>query len=70
MEMKRDSNSKTVEIWLTHAESQDSALQAQLKPLYKKYKAQGYTVAVFHSGAQDLAAVTSDLLCYNRKRLA
>lgn len=69
MEMKRDSGSKTMEIWLTHAESQDAALQAQLNPLYKAYKAQGYTVAVFHSGAQDLATVTSDLLCYNRKRL-
>ncbi len=70
MEVKSDSSSKTVEIWLTQAESRDAAIQARLKPFYKKYKAQGYTVAVFHSGTQDLATATSDLLCYNRKHLA
>ncbi len=70
MELKREPGSKTVEIWLTQAESQDAAIQAQLKPLYQKYKAQGYTVAVFHSGTQDLVTATSDLLCYNRTHLA
>lgn len=69
MELKRDLGSKTVEIWLTQAESQDTALQVQLKPLYQTYKARGYTVVVFHSGREDLAAATSDLLCYNRKHL-
>ncbi len=70
MEIKREPGSKTVEIWLTRAESQNAVLQAQLKPLYQKYKAEGYTVAVFHSGTQDLTTATSDLLCYNRKHLA
>ena len=59
-----------MEIWLTQVEGQDTAIQARLKPLYKKYKAQGYTVAIFYSGTQDLATATSDLLCYNRKHLA
>ncbi len=70
MEIKREPSSKTVEIWLTQVESRDAAIQAQLKPLYQKYKAQGYAVAVFHSGTQDLATATSDLLCYNRTHLA
>lgn len=46
------------------------ALRERLKPLYQKYKAQKYLVAVFESGDRDLADATSDLLCYNRKRLA
>lgn len=70
MELKIDPGKKLVEIWLTKAEREDAALQAKLKPLYKKYKFQGCLVAVFSSGTQDLADTTSDLLCYNRKHLA
>jgi len=69
VEFKRKPDSKMVEIWLTRAESNDAVIQARLKPLYKKYKAQGYTVAVFQSGSQDLASVTSNLLCYNRQQM-
>ena len=69
MEIKREPASKTVEMWLTQAEGQDTAIQAQLKPFYTKCKAQGYTVVVSRSGTQDLATATSDLLCYNRKHL-
>ncbi len=61
---------KTVTIWLTKAESQDKAIAAELLPLYKKYHKEKYTVAVFHSGKEELAQLTSDLLCYNRKKLA
>lgn len=61
---------KIVEIWLSNSEKRDELLWERLKPLYQKYKAQKYLVAVFESGDRDLADATSDLLCYNRKRLA
>ena len=61
---------KIVEVWLSNSEKQDELLRERLKPLYQKYKAQKYLVAVFESGDRDLADATSDLLCYNRKRLA
>lgn len=61
---------KLVEIWLTHAEQQDRQFLERLKPLYKEYKGKGFLVAVFHSGGRDLTGATSDLLCYNRKRIA
>lgn len=37
--------------------------------MYRDYKRQGYLVAVFQSGKQDLYRQTSDLLLYNRKRI-
>ncbi len=61
---------RTVEIWLTRQEQDDAALRERLKPLYRKYQAQKYLVAVFLSGEQDLVDYTSALLCYNRKRIA
>jgi hypothetical protein len=62
--------SKIVEIWLTNSEKQDSRLREQLKPLYQAYHGKKYIVAVFESGERDLGDMTSDLLCYNRKRTA
>ena len=65
----RDGNN-LVEIWLTHADQWDDALRERLKPLYAEYRAKNYLVAVFASGQRDLCALTSDLLCSNRNRLA
>lgn len=70
MELNVRDDRKIVEVWLTNEEQKDESLQAQLKPLYQAYKAKKYTVAVFLSGREDLTQRTSDLLCYNRKRLA
>lgn len=70
MEINVHSDSKLVEIWLTNAEKRNAELRESLKPLYQEYKAKNYLVAVFESGEQNLADATSDLLCYNRKRLA
>lgn len=70
MEINVRDDSKIVEIWLTNTEKRDSALRESLKPLYAKYAQQKYLVAVFLSGERELADATSDLLCYNRKRLA
>lgn len=61
---------RMVEIWLTNAEKHDPVLQEQLKPLYLEYCKKKYLVAVFQSGDQNLASKTSELLCYNRKRIA
>lgn len=69
MEIHVKSDSKLVEIWLTNAEKQDTAIREKLKPLYQAYKEKKYLVAVFESGEGDLATATSDLLCHNRKRL-
>lgn len=61
---------KFVEIWLTNEEKRDAALREKLNTLYREYKAKNFLVAVFESGGRNLADATSDLLCYNRKRLA
>lgn len=68
MEIEVKDKQKRVNIWLTHAESQDEALMESLKPLYKEYKAKKYLVAVFASGTEDLKGLTFDLR-YNRIRL-
>lgn len=70
MEMSINHKSKTVEIWLNTQEVQDSVLKERLGLLYQIFAAQKYLVAVFRSGSWDLVQSTSDLLCYNRKRIA
>ena len=70
MELNVRNESKIVEIWLTKAEKQDAQLQKELKLVYESFRGVGYTVATFLSGDQDLADTTSDLVCYNRKRIA
>ena len=70
MELNVRNESKIVEIWLTKAEKQDAQLQKELKLVYESFCEVGYTVATFLSGDQDLADTTSDLVCYNRKRIA
>ena len=70
MEIHLNQGKKIAEVWLTNADQKNSQLQEQLKSMYKDYKKQGYLVAVFRSGSQDLYRQTADLLCYNRKRLA
>lgn len=70
MEINVRHDNKIVEVWLTNEEKKDSNLREALNPLYRKYKAEKYLVAVFQSGERDLTDATSDLVCYNRKRLA
>ena len=69
MEIEVKDKQKRVNIWLTHAESQDEALMESLKPIYREYKAKKYLVAVFASGTEDLKGLTCELLRYNRIRL-
>lgn len=70
MEINVRSESRTVEIWLTREEKQDAKLREKLKPLYQRYKNEGYLAVVYESGERDLWDAASDLLCYNRKRIA
>ena len=70
MEISINDERRTVEVWLSSEEKNDSAVRQRLKPLYAEYAGKKYTVAVFMSGSQDLYSLTSDLLCYNRKRIA
>ncbi len=70
MEINIRDDKKLVEIWLTRAEADDAALREQLGPFYKKWQGQKYLVAVFLSGDQDLCDCTSELLRYNRRRIA
>ena len=69
MEINIHDDKKMVEVWLTHAEKQDEALQQELKPLYVQYKKKKYMVAVFESGEQDLYQNTLALLSYNKRRI-
>ncbi len=70
MEMDVRNDLGIVTIWLTNAEKQDEQIQKRLKRIYESFKLTGYKVAVFYSGTENLADVTSDLVCYNRKRIA
>ncbi len=70
MEMDVRNDLGIVTIWLTNAEKQDEQIQKRLKRIYESFKLTGYKVAVFYSGTENLADVTSDLICYNRKRIA
>ena len=70
MEINIRNDIKMVELWLTKTEKQDVKLQRDLKVLYQGFKKSGYLVATFLSGDQDLPDTTSDLICYNRKRIA
>lgn len=70
MEIHVRDESRIVEIWLTNTEKQNAELRERLKPLYREYKDKKYLVAVYLSGSDELAGATSDLLCYNRKRIA
>ena len=70
MEISIRDAQKIVEVWLTNSEKNDPAIVARLKPLYRAYQKQKYTVAVFQSGGADLLGCTRDLLRYNRKRIA
>ena len=65
MEINVHHDKKTVDIWLTRAESADGALREYLKPIYKKYAELKYFVAVFESGTEDLLKGTAALLQYN-----
>lgn len=62
--------SRTVELWLTQEEKNDPVFREGLKPIYEKYRAQKYLVAVFLPGEEDLYQQTRDLLAYNRRKLA
>lgn len=62
--------SRTVELWLTQEEKNDPVFREGLKPIYEKYRAQKYLVAVFLPGEEDLYQQTRDLLVYNRRKLA
>lgn len=68
MEINVRDSSGMVEVWLTREEKQDINLRERLKPLYQKYRAKKYLVAVFESGEQGLEELTGSLLGYNRKR--
>lgn len=70
MEINIRDDMKFVEIWLTRSESRNEQFKEKLKPLYQEYAAKKYKVAVFHSGERDVWDAASDLICYNRKRIA
>ena len=69
MELEVRDKEKRVNIWLTHAESQDAEFMESLKSIYREYKDKKYLVGVFASGTEDLKGLTCDLLRYNRVRL-
>ena len=69
MEIDVRHDKKRVNIWLTRAESVDMGLRRLLEPLYKKYKAKKYLVAIYESGTESLEDSLRDLLLYNKVRL-
>ena len=69
MRMEISEKNKIVELWLTSKEKDDAAFRESLKPLYQRYKAQNYLVAIFLSGESDLYQQTRNLLLDNRRKL-
>ena len=65
IELNIHDEKKYVSVWLTKAESTDSALRESLKSLYSEYKQKKYRVVVFESGRGDLPTLTRDLLKHN-----
>ena len=65
IELNIHDEQKYVSVWLTKAESTDSALRESLKSLYSEYKQKKYRVVVFESGRGDLPTLTRDLLKHN-----
>ncbi len=59
-----NSKPKYVSIWLTRAESNDPKIDEIIKRTAPKWKAKGYKVVVFHSGAESLLEATKDLLLH------
>ena len=70
MRVEVHEQAKTVSLWLTNSEKNAPLFLDSLKPLYQRYRAQNYLVAVFLSGSEDLYQQTRDLLVYNRRRIA
>lgn len=70
MEIHVRDGGKLAEVWLTNSEKRDAQLRERLKPLYRECRKKGCLVAVFESGEQDLAELTSGLLCGHRRRSA
>ncbi len=70
MEITYHQDPKLVEVWLTRADLQDAEVDIRLTALYRECKASGHQVVVFKSGTESLSDITSDLLRYNRRRLA
>ena len=68
MEVEVNKEKKLVCIWLTRAESSNEQLNENLKPFYKKCKENGFFVAVYRSGTEDLIETTRELLIYNMYR--
>ena len=66
MRIHMDEEKKIAEIWLTKAESDDSAVEARLKPFYKECKDHKYLAVVYRSGRESLLETTKDLLRHNR----
>ena len=66
MRIHMDEEKKIAEIWLTRAESDDPAVEARLKPFYKKCKDHKYLAVVYRSGRESLLETTKDLLRHNR----
>lgn len=58
---------KQVCIWLSHSESDDPELQAEIRNIILAYAHWKYLVVVFRSGADDLYDNTLTLLAHNRR---
>ena len=65
MRIHMDEEKRIAEIWLTKAESDDPAVDARLKPFYKKCKDHKYLAVVYRSGRESLLETTKDLLRHN-----
>ena len=67
MEKIIDNESRVVEIWLTQDEAASQLISQSLKPIFKHYKQQKYSVVVFSSGKRSLLEQTKQLILNNNR---
>lgn len=70
MTIEVSQKNKLATVWLAQGEREDPVVREQLNGLIAECKDKKYMVAVYQSGSRDLMRQTSDLLCYNRRRMA
>lgn len=67
MEIRIRKDKKRVEIWLTHCEAQDEALQTSLLPIFEICRNRRYLAVVYQSGTGDMLETMVALLRHNRE---
>lgn len=68
LEIEVNREHKIVSVWLCKSDRESVAVHTVLKQMHETCKKNGYTVAQFHSGGEELYDTLRELYRYNRRR--